>query len=308
MNVSPPFSLIKDDNTILSGQLLTIHEGVEYWSYVFDVDGVIYKQASFNLAQRESYFLKHFDSPYFPKVTQDRVEGKYSVVVLEKIIGESLEAFSSKLSDPNVLFDFIFDCLNILEELYQQGITHRDIRSSNLIIRNGHPVLLDFGWAISAENQIFTPRELGDEERSPDGIHSDIYSMGKVVDKINPKISPVVKQFTSLMTSSNEYFRVTDISLLKLIWSNLEDSIKLRKPSSELSLIILKLLEQISRREEEPAQLQKQLAEIELKLSLALLDSQQKEQELQIIYKSRGWRIIMLLRRLKQWIQGKSLH
>ncbi|HCR86480.1 MAG TPA: hypothetical protein DIV86_07365 [Alphaproteobacteria bacterium] len=226
IDLSAPFPFIKPQDTILSGRLLAVNAGIEYWSFVYDAEGVIYKQTTANLALREADFLREFDSEYFPKVKDFWTENNFSVVVIEKIKGENLDNFFLKPPSQDIFLEFISGCLEILSELHKKDIVHRDIRPDNMLIRNGKPVLLDFGWAESNEHKIFTPDLLGGEERPPDGNHSDIYSMGKVIEQVNQGKYPVVQHFTNLMTATDPYLRIHDISILKSVWFSLQNYLK----------------------------------------------------------------------------------
>ncbi|HCR86481.1 MAG TPA: hypothetical protein DIV86_07370, partial [Alphaproteobacteria bacterium] len=101
------------------------------------------------------------------------------------------------------------------------------------------------------------------------------------------------------------------------------DSIKNKKPNdpfSESSQAVLSLLEQISRRDErltwfqvQNEKLSQQLSQEREKYALKQLEVEknktlyqslieQKDQELLAIYASRGWRFILFIRRLREWL------
>lgn len=228
IDFSIPFPFIKPKESLISSRFLTRIGGIEYWSCVYDSEELIYKQATMELAKREFHFLKLFMSDYFPKAIDFWSEGEYSVVVLEKIIGLPLNKTSHAFRENfDKMYKFVNECLSILEELKDKNIIHRDIRQANILIRDEHPVLIDFGWAISDEQKIFTPDLLGGQGRPIDGNHSDIYSMGKVIEQVNQGTYPAVKHFTNLMTASDPYLRMNDISILKSIWFSLQNYLKI---------------------------------------------------------------------------------
>lgn len=220
LDLSGPLPLIMPEEKLISSRFLAKEEGVEYWSCLYDDEKAIYKQATLDLAQREKNFLSDLKSDYFPKVLGGWSEQKYSVMVLEKILGEPLEKAAGNINEhPEKMYHFIEDCLNILCELKQNGIVHRDIRPDNILIRNGKPVLIDFGWAISEKQPYYTPDQLGVLGRPPDGSFCDIYSMGKVLEQVNQGRYPKFADIINLMTESDAYLRVTDLALLRLLFA-----------------------------------------------------------------------------------------
>jgi serine/threonine protein kinase len=205
---------------LISSRLLATEDGIEYWSCLYDDGKVISKQATLDLAQREASFLSDLKSDYFPKVLKSWSEHKYSVVVLEKILGEPLERVAGDINEhPEEMYHFIENCLNILFELKQKGIVHRDIRLDNILMRDGKPVLLDFGWAVSEKQPYYIPKGLGVSERPPDGSFCNVYSMGKVLERVNRgryhKFADVIK----LMTEPDAYLRMTNLLILKLLFA-----------------------------------------------------------------------------------------
>ncbi|MBK8619807.1 MAG: protein kinase family protein [Anaerolineales bacterium] len=218
IDLSAPFPLVKPYETILSGHILTVVDGIEYWSYVYDTENSIFKQATLNLASREADFLRELNSDYFPKVLNSWSESTYSVIQLEKIDGDVLDNAANKIDTLDAMYAFIIDCLNILRELSEKGIVHRDIRPDNILVRNGRPVLLDFGWAQSQKYEFVTPDALGGVERPLDGNFSDVYSMGKVIERVTRGKQPDFLSVINLMTAPVNYLRVEDLDLLYLFF------------------------------------------------------------------------------------------
>lgn len=220
IDLSCPLPLLYSKENLLSSRLLAVEEGIEYWSCIYEKDRKIYKQASLDLAIREALFLSDFQSDYFPRVLGYSQEDNYSVVVLEKIIGEPLKSVEKEIASNSVTtYEFICDCLEILDALKKSGILHRDIRMDNIVVRDKKPVLLDFGWAWSDNKPYLTPRGLGDKERPPDGVYCDVYSMGKVLEQLCRLDYPNYMEVINLMIESDSYLRIVNLDLLRILFA-----------------------------------------------------------------------------------------
>lgn len=222
IDLSCPLPLIADKGSILSSKKLCIFNGVEYWSVIYDCGDKILKQATLDLAEREKFFLSKLNNEYFPKVIDSWSEEVYSVIVLEKIDGWKL---NSPLRDicrsPDEFYLFIKSCIDILSILERNSVVHRDIRPDNIIIRNGEPVLIDFGWAISADQSYFAPEGLGAQERPTDGSFSDVYSMGMIFKQINDNRYPDLGNVIDLMTDANPETRIVDLITIKACFDSI---------------------------------------------------------------------------------------
>lgn len=225
IDLSGPLPFIFDKESLISSRRLLRHDGIDYWSRIYDGGDVIQKQATLDLALREHYFLSELKSDYFPQAFESRSEDGYSVISLEKIRGIALsDAIQSIRASRSKSYEFIQHCLNILDELQRKEITHRDILSENLILRGERPVLIDFGWAISPTQPVITPGGLGKTGRPPDGSFCDVYSMGKVFDLLNGHRYSEFDWVIERMTEPDNSLRITDVPILRVLFSCVLDS------------------------------------------------------------------------------------
>ncbi|MGD0854886.1 MAG: glycosyltransferase [Dehalococcoidia bacterium] len=219
INYHCPWPELMERSKIISSNKLTTCNGIDYWSSVYDDGSYIYKQATLDLAGRESVFLNQFDCAYFPHVYETKSEQGYSVIKLERIQGNSLyENIDEITGSADKLYEFIRHCIMILKLLEGKGISHRDIRMENIMIRDGKPVLLDFGWAVSEDSPYYSPDGLGDKGRLPDRGFSDIYAMGKLLQAVNKNKYAIFDQVIELMAEPDSSMRITDLVLLELLF------------------------------------------------------------------------------------------
>jgi serine/threonine protein kinase len=230
--VSQSLPHILPEENLISSRLLARHNGTDYWCLVYERDDVLYKQTSFDLADREARFLSRLESDYFPKFLDLQSEQGYSLITFKKFRRHHLkDALSQINSSVQELHGFIQHCLNILVHLKEKGITHRNICRDTVLVQNGKPVLLDFNWAISDSESYFSPAGLGGYERSPDGRFSDVYSMGKILEYVNRQHYRAFDQVISLMTTKDPSLRINDVSILKVLF-NIALKATLQDPNS----------------------------------------------------------------------------
>lgn len=218
---SKSLPLILPEANLTSCRLLTQHDGADYWCLVYEKDDVLYKQTSFDLAEREARFLSQLESDYFPRFLDVQPAQSHSLITFKKIHRQQLsDAIPPINSSVTELHNFIQDCLNILWHLQARGITHRNISRDTMLVQNGKPVLLDFSWAISDSEPYFAPPGLGGYERPPDGSFSDVHSMGKILEYVNRQHYHAFDRVISLMTMKDAQLRITDLVVLKILFQS----------------------------------------------------------------------------------------
>ncbi|MEK6288855.1 MAG: glycosyltransferase [Acidobacteriota bacterium] len=220
-DLDSPLPLILARETVIDNQRLGLSNGIEYWSRTYDGGDTIVKQTSLDLAEREAYFLSQLTGEYFPRVRDNKSEDGYSVIVIEGIYGVPLsEAVASINSRPASLLNFIYHCLSALAELKSKGIIHRNICFENIFVRDEKPILIDFAQAISERRPFTATEHLGGYGRPPDGGFCDVYSMGKVIERVNRhrhlSFDPVIE----LMTELDASLRITDLKTLRMLFTH----------------------------------------------------------------------------------------
>ena len=100
-------------------------------------------EEAYNCLIREHEILKTLDQDCFIRLAWAEVKDDSYTIATEWVDGVRLHEAK------NIDYERIKEgCGNILFELKEKGIRHRDIWDKNIILRDGNPVLIDFGWAI----------------------------------------------------------------------------------------------------------------------------------------------------------------
>jgi hypothetical protein len=158
-----------------------------YWkgatSIVQKENGFVYKKQtgylSFPLLKNENDILKRLSGlSHFPSC---RLNGD----VLE------IEDCGNPLTQKNVPSDWRDQIHNILNILNKYGVSHRDIKSDNLVCKDGVISLIDFGWSVTTEKrggefegiENNPPSCLGFPNKPSYGF-DDVYSMNRVEKQI----------------------------------------------------------------------------------------------------------------------------
>jgi tetratricopeptide (TPR) repeat protein/SAM-dependent methyltransferase len=205
-----PLPLLHPADTVISCSRLTVHDGREYWSRVYDLGACMRKQTTGALATREARVLERLCDPAVPRVLDVSESHDTSTVTLEKIAGQSFDDAAADIAASAALFrTFLEAFLDLLASLRRAQVAHRDIHKDNLLVREGRPVLIDFGWATAPDLPIFTPDGFGPRSGS-----SDVHAAGCLLQSLCSSSWPAYGVVT-LMANDDPALRVEDPDLLR---------------------------------------------------------------------------------------------
>ena len=208
--------------------------------------------------------LRRLDSPYLAKVFEIGFDGDYLYALTEYIPGETLaeaieESGGMELKETIRL---VLDVCAGLRVLHENGIVHRDINPSNIVIRpDGHAAIIDYGISrIEKENKTSDTSILGTAGyASPEQFgfsqtdaKSDIYSMGILLNvlltgnmpnesKTGTRLDPIISRCTKIKPDER-FESVNELSYaLKLVYNKEfpKEIIPVKKPILKRILSVL---------------------------------------------------------------------
>jgi len=239
-----PFPFIEGEK-LLSSKILTPNGPEIYWSQVYEGEGYILKQASFDLASREGEILQSLPPGPFPRVLDIRQHDGYSSVKLARIEGETLDRIDPFSLTRAQAVNCARQLLEMLRILRENGLNHRDIHPSNLIFSPDENLyLLDFGWAVSEKFPYLTPVDLAYDPRLPDGTFSDTYSAGKVIKALNQDRFPELSRLAEIMANRDHELNISSLETLGVILDATQTKIP---PGSDQANPVVDLITVINR-------------------------------------------------------------
>jgi serine/threonine protein kinase len=220
--------LLAPPERVLASRWLTTFNGIRYYSRIYTTErgDHLIKQATTDLAAHEAQVLKRLRGAHFPRLISSGQRDGYSVLSMERIAGAALaESVPAVAGSPKRLAAFMRECLSILDELRAAGIEHWDIRMENLLVRDGKPVLIDFGWSQIEDKPFAAPSSVGGLERIPSGPPCDLYSMGRVFEQLIPKNSTLFEPLLERMLAPDLARSLSPASLVQVLnTSNLPEN------------------------------------------------------------------------------------
>lgn len=147
--------------------------------------------------RREAQAAAALDHPNIIRVLDHGTEGEWSYLVMELVDGPSLKNVLQKRKKPltpEEAVRLVATLADALEHAHRQGVVHRDVKPSNVLLRDGRldsPVLTDFGVARMVEATVATdagttlgtPIYMSPEqgEGKSGDARSDIYALGVIL-------------------------------------------------------------------------------------------------------------------------------
>jgi len=137
---------------------------------------------------REPRLLAALDHPNIVSILTAEKQENLFFIVMEYVPGETLETIITREGalDLNRSFDYICQICNAVDHAHQQGVLHRDLRPSNVLVNeNGRLKVADFGTsrfleiAAHGTTVIGSPPYMAPEQFQGKAVFaSDVYSLG----------------------------------------------------------------------------------------------------------------------------------
>ena len=220
-SVLPKLPYLDPPASVASSRILDVIDGRAYVSRVAFVekDGrpIVRKQTSFELAEREHALLSLLDSDHFPKPISARRDGPSTRVRdgarrrLPAVRPRAVRRRDLAGGRPRVPARVPRDPHRARRARHHPPRHPPD----NILVRDGGPVLIDFGWAVSPEHPHVTPAGLGDAGRAPEGF-CDAYAMGVALTPVFAH-HPELLHVLAAMTRPAAADRVTDPAALRAL-------------------------------------------------------------------------------------------
>jgi DNA-binding response OmpR family regulator len=147
-------------------------------------------EAAFDRFLQEYELIAKLDHPNIIKIFDLGVGDDHAYIAMEYCSKGSLKLRISRGLEPDKAFALMRQMAEALGELHRAGITHRDLKPTNVMFRNDESlVLIDFGLAkkaalraeITGTGEIFgTPYYMSPEQGQANEVdeRTDIYSLG----------------------------------------------------------------------------------------------------------------------------------
>ncbi|OEF09662.1 serine/threonine protein kinase [Aliivibrio logei] len=190
-----------------------------------DFNNLLNKRALFEEAQ----LLARLNHPYIAKVFDGGEHQGVIYVVMEKVIGTTLNEFlySTQLSPKEKLLLFSQIC-QALEHAHQNDVLHADLKPENILIDKQHcPKLIDFNLTQKVQNSrgrgikelvAYSEHFASPEQKKGDYLTplSDVYSLGKILHLLFPDLESkhdiaCIQQKATQINLSKRYNSVEDL-------------------------------------------------------------------------------------------------
>ena len=228
-------------STIGSGGFGTVYLAEDTWIDKKVALKVPHKQSvDFSELLREPRLLASLNHPNIVTIMTAEMQENLFFIVMEYVPGETLESMISRRGplDVPVALDYTCQICNALDHAHRQGVLHRDLRPSNMLVsESGLLKVADFGTSrfleIAAHGTtiIGSPPYMAPEQFQGKALFaSDIYSVG-------------VTMF-QMLTGDLPYDTPTPSDLARLLKGELLVSVRARNPKVPRTIndIVLKAM------------------------------------------------------------------
>jgi serine/threonine-protein kinase len=228
-------------STIGSGGFGTVYLALDTWIDKKVALKVPHRQgADFGELLREPRLLASLNHPNIVTIMTAEKQEKVFFIVMEYVPGETLESVIAKRStlDIPTTLDYTCQICNALDHAHKQGVLHRDLRPSNVLVSDtGLLKVADFGTsrfleiAAHGTTVIGSPPYMAPEQFQGKALFaSDIYSLG-------------VTMF-QMLTGDLPYDTPSPADLDRLLRGELLVSVRSRNPKIPRSIndIVLKAM------------------------------------------------------------------
>jgi serine/threonine-protein kinase len=176
-------------STIGSGGFGTVYLAEDTWIDKKVALKVPHKQGvDFSELLREPRLLASLNHPNIVAILTAEKADEVFFIVMEFVQGETLEAIIDRIGplDVSVALDYTCQICNAVDHAHRQGVLHRDLRPSNVLVaENGQVKVADFGTsrfleiAAHGTTVIGSPPYMAPEQFKGRAVFaSDIYSLG----------------------------------------------------------------------------------------------------------------------------------
>ena len=174
--------------------------------------------ASLNAAHREAAALDRLEPRFRPPPHPSNAKQSLLGAELDRGLATANPVYAAPEiveADAPRLAQFFLDCIQLLRHLRSRGIAHRAITPGRLLIRNGTPVLSDFGWSLLDHR----PGDATGAIPSPDWPPhaNDVRAMGRVLSTVVPRENRVFAKIAELIGDEDPKLGVTDLDILEWI-------------------------------------------------------------------------------------------